>query len=205
MTHFLFRENAMFTRTKNEWTANTLRRLAAGARFMPRLFLTAGLFALTIGSGARAQDNTAGAVRISDLNISQGSPVYTQSSPVYQGGPVVMDSCPEGCPPASQGRGLCGHCCLGKCCLIGPESGYGCRFLDMHWYNVVYAVDPWYIDRRDAQVYAAQGYGAPMSVPLAPNVTNQFNYGWGIPSSRITAISRVTPQMGTIPGAIAPR
>ena len=70
---------------------------------------------------------------------------------------------------------------------------------------MAYPIDPWYFDRRDAPVYAAQGFGAPMAVPLAPNVTQQYNYGWGIPSSRITQISRVAQQPGALPGTVAPR
>jgi hypothetical protein len=60
-------------------------------------------------------------------------------------------------------------------------------------YKMVYPVDPWYFDGRDGQAYAAEGYGGPVSVPLAPVVRQQYNYGWGIPSSRITPISRPLP------------
>jgi len=60
-------------------------------------------------------------------------------------------------------------------------------------YKIVYPVNPWYFDGRDGQAYAAEGYGGPVSVPLAPVVTQQYNYGWGIPSSRITPISRPLP------------
>lgn len=59
-------------------------------------------------------------------------------------------------------------------------------------YNMVYPVDPSYHDGRDGQVYAAQGYGGPVSVPLAPNVHHTYNYGWGIPSSRLTPVSHPT-------------
>jgi len=55
-------------------------------------------------------------------------------------------------------------------------------------YRMVYPVDPGYFDRRDGQVYAAPGYGGPVSVPLAPVVNSTYNYGWGIPSSRLTPI-----------------
>jgi hypothetical protein len=56
-------------------------------------------------------------------------------------------------------------------------------------YARVYPQDPYYFDQRDGQVWAAQGYGAPMAVPLAPVVGHTYNYGWGIPSSRLTPIS----------------
>lgn len=56
-------------------------------------------------------------------------------------------------------------------------------------YSMVYPVNPQHFDARDGQVYAAQGYGGPVSVPLAPVVNHTYNYGWGIPSSRLTPVS----------------
>ena len=58
-------------------------------------------------------------------------------------------------------------------------------------YNIVYPVDPWYGDARDGGVYGAEGYGGPMSVPLAPVIRHTFNYGWGVPSSRLTPVSHL--------------
>ena len=60
-------------------------------------------------------------------------------------------------------------------------------------YDLVYPVDPYYFDKRDGQVYAAQGVGGPVSVPLAPVVRHTYNYGWGVPSSRLTPISHPVP------------
>lgn len=60
-------------------------------------------------------------------------------------------------------------------------------------YSAVYPVNPYHFDGRDGQVYAAQGVGGPVSVPLAPNVRHTYNYGWGVPSSRLTPISNVLP------------
>ena len=60
-------------------------------------------------------------------------------------------------------------------------------------YQLVYAADPNYFDPRDGQVYAAQGWGVPMSVPLAPNVRYTMNYSSGMPASRLTPISNVVP------------
>jgi hypothetical protein len=42
-----------------------------------------------------------------------------------------------------------------------------------------------YCDPRDLRAYSAQGYGVPVTVPLAPNV-RAFNYGWGLPSTRLS-------------------
>lgn len=67
--------------------------------------------------------------------------------------------------------------CCGKGC---PPIGH---------YSMVYPVNPAHFDQRDGQVYAAQGYGGPVSVPLAPVVGHTYNYGWGIPSSRLTPVS----------------
>ncbi len=55
-------------------------------------------------------------------------------------------------------------------------------------YSMVYPVNPQHFDGRDGQVYAANGYGGPVSIPMAPNVNQTYNYGWGMPSSRLTPI-----------------
>ncbi|WP_437228323.1 hypothetical protein SH661x_000846 [Planctomicrobium sp. SH661] len=84
-------------------------------------------------------------------------------------------------------RGKCGHGDgsgggHGHCGHDGPGRPLaGC-------YHIVYPVDPGYFDQRDGQVYAAPGYGGPVSVPLAPVVNHTYNYGWGIPSSRLTPV-----------------
>jgi hypothetical protein len=62
-----------------------------------------------------------------------------------------------------------------------------------------YAVNPEHYDYRDSGVYAAPGYGIPMAVPLAPNVNHTYNYGWGIPSSRLTPVARRVREPGIIP------
>ena len=56
-------------------------------------------------------------------------------------------------------------------------------------YSMVYPVNPDYQDPRDCQVYSAQGYYGPVAVPLAPVVNHTYNYGWGVPSSRLTPVS----------------
>jgi hypothetical protein len=73
-------------------------------------------------------------------------------------------------------------CCGTGCPLVGT-------------YNMVYAVDPQHFDARDGKLYSAQGHGVPMAIPLAPTVRHSYNYGWGIPSSRRTPISRIAPQI----------
>jgi hypothetical protein len=66
-------------------------------------------------------------------------------------------------------------------------------------YQVTYADQPDYIDSRDTQMYGAQGYGMPMTVPLAPNVNQAYNYSSGIPASRITQIGNYNPQTSPQP------
>lgn len=58
-------------------------------------------------------------------------------------------------------------------------------------YSRVYAVQPDYFDPRDAQVYASPRTGVPTVIPVAPGVNHQYNYSWGIPSSRITPLYNV--------------
>lgn len=45
-----------------------------------------------------------------------------------------------------------------------------------------------YSDSRDTALYSTQGYGVPIAVPLAPVVQRTYNYGWGVPSSRLTRV-----------------
>jgi len=91
----------------------------------------------------------------------------------------------------NMGERFCGSFKKLDRCLAKRSNGTGQPLVGQ--YKVVYPVNPWYFDGRDGQVYAAEGYGGPVSVPLAPVVTQQYNYGWGVPSSRITPISRPLP------------
>ena len=96
------------------------------------------------------------------------------------------------CP---QCRGL-GHYC-GRCgrknrwWIPNGCGGKGCPPFGR--YQMVYPVNPQYCDSRDRNVNAAQGYNVPISVPLAPVVRHQYNYSWGVPSSRLTPISNYAP------------
>jgi hypothetical protein len=87
-------------------------------------------------------------------------------------------------------------CATGVCCKLGyliPSGGNGSGVYPAGAYNLFYPNNPYYFDERDGKVYAAQGYGVPVTVPLAPNVHYAYNYSWGIPSSRLTPIFRPTP------------
>jgi len=51
-----------------------------------------------------------------------------------------------------------------------------------------YGVFSAYYDHRDTVAYSAQGYNIPIAVPLAPCVKTTYNYGWGLPSARLTRV-----------------
>jgi len=70
--------------------------------------------------------------------------------------------------------------------------GQGCPPIGT--YHMTYANQPDYVNPNDTQIYAAQGYGMPITVPLAPNVNHTYNYSSGIPASRITTIGNYNPQ-----------
>jgi hypothetical protein len=157
---------------------------------------------LLMAGSAYGQDS-AGMMRIAAA--TEGSATPTPAAPAPESTSVGRVGIGQGeaCDGASgcnteTGWGIW-HTCLGS-----PDHGYGCRFLDWRCYTMAYPVNPWYYDPRDTRVYAAVGFGAPMTVPIAPNVQTQVNYGWGIPASRITYISRVAYQPGAIMGATAP-
>lgn len=83
------------------------------------------------------------------------------------------------------------HSKFGFLCPSG-NGGAGSPFCGS--YSRVYPQDVGYFDGRDGQLYAAQGYGVPIAVPLAPTVGHTYNYSWGIPSSRLTPISHLAPR-----------
>lgn len=87
-------------------------------------------------------------------------------------------------------------------CLFGwmiPSGccGQGCPPVGK--YQITYADDPAYADPRDGQLYGAQGYGVPVTVPTAPNVRFAYNYSWGTPASRLTPLSTYNPQTSPQP------
>lgn len=169
------------------------------------ILLSAGLFLCFTPGMARAEDQAVGIVRIADgkarstpvvltknggRTVQVGNPTVVSegtitNGTVTNGGTVSVDECP---PDAG------GH--LNAPSRFGyfhPTGGDGSGIPLCHHYGMDYAVNPEYFDRRDGRLYAAQGYGIPMAVPLAPNVGYTYNYGWGIPSSRLTPVSRFVP------------
>ncbi len=108
----------------------------------------------------------------------------TSALPVIGGeyqGEVVQGS--YACPPGGYTTSADGSWCDNGCrCTLGS------------WLKRIFycprlvAATPGYVDPRDTVYYSAQGYGVPVSVPLAPVVRHQYNYGWGLPSSRLTRV-----------------
>lgn len=102
--------------------------------------------------------------------------------------------CDDGCNSHSCCCCGCSHeaICNYLRCKFGyfiPTGGGGKGVPWAGCYSRVYPVDPYYRDARDGQAWAAQGYGIPMAVPLAPVVGHAYDYSWGVPSSRLTPIS----------------
>lgn len=106
------------------------------------------------------------------------------------------------CRPGFGNGGFRAHCC-DTCynfkqymrCKFGyfyPTGNGGTGIPLFGHYARVYPENVNYFDGRDGQVYGAEGYGTPIGVPLAPVVGHTYNYGWGVPSSRLTPVSRPT-------------
>ncbi|MGQ0636995.1 MAG: hypothetical protein ACT4QC_20490 [Planctomycetaceae bacterium] len=92
------------------------------------------------------------------------------------------------------------HGCKGcdackKCCSCYIPLGYHC-------------------DPRDTRLYSDPGYNVPVAVPLAPVVKHTYNYGWGVPSSRLVRVGArynqwypdapYTQTEGRLPGGMYP-
>lgn len=100
----------------------------------------------------------------------------------------AYDATYDGCPnPNGQALSNYLHCKFG---YFTPSGGGGQGLPWFGHYSRVYPVTPYYSDSRDGQAWSAQGYHAPISVPLAPVVAYTYEYGWGVPSSRIVPVSR---------------
>jgi hypothetical protein len=196
----------MFTRKQIALSiAKIGRALPAQIGKRSDLPLAAAVCGLLILGSAQGDDGT-GVMRITAGETTSTPPAAApapEAAPVGRVGLGHGETCD--CDASASCSG--GHSCCGiwhTCLCGGADHGYGYRFLDWNGYTLTYPVNPWYYDVRDTRVYAAAGFGAPMTVPLAPTVQTQVNYSWGIPASRITPISRVAPQPGAMMGAMAP-
>jgi hypothetical protein len=122
--------------------------------------------------------------------------------PVPSSGEYVVYEDGYNCRPEFGNGGFRAHC-ADKCynfkqyirCKFGyfyPTGNGGTGIPIAGHYSRVYPENVNYFDGRDGQVYGAEGYGTPIGVPLAPVVGHTYNYGWGVPSSRLTPVSRPT-------------
>jgi|GEM_PF-1781965 len=145
---------------------------------------------------AQPQHHT-GAVRAGHTETAPVSPAEAAASQnvVVETGTVDGVECIE-CQP-TLGQKISGifhaHHCPGGYCQGGycPGGCYGgaCGLHCGGWRRpCIIPLDPGYYDARDTRAYSAQGYGLPVSVPMAPVVKYTYNYGWGVPSSRLTPI-----------------
>ncbi|MFN0055146.1 MAG: hypothetical protein ACKV0T_23475 [Planctomycetales bacterium] len=94
------------------------------------------------------------------------------------------EDCPE---ESSWSEGW--HRLKDKCRWHGHSGCRRCRGMCHGRYRGPYgAVNPGYYDPRDTKLYAAKSYGVPIGVPLAPVVKHTYEYGWGVPSSRLVRV-----------------
>lgn len=128
---------------------------------------------------------------------------WANYAPGYNTYPTAYSDPNRGYTAYGHTGGSCwGH--RGNCHHDGAEcrANFGRRFrCSMAWLKPltywdvgsqtdIIAVNPGYTHPNDMnQGYAAQGYGGPVSVPQAPNIRSNYNYGWGLPSSRLTPTS----------------
>ncbi len=103
------------------------------------------------------------------------------------------DNCKHGHGRFCNSDDFCNYfACKFGCLVPSGHGGAGSPFFGH--YARVYPQDVNHFDQRDGQLYGAQGYGVPIAVPLAPVVGHTYNYGWGVPSSRLTPISHLAPR-----------
>ena len=106
----------------------------------------------------------------------------------------------------------------GTLCFLSLMSGFhSSATAGDHWWNrggsgSLYTYQTYYSDPRDTRVYSSQIYNTPVTVPVAP-IVRTYNYGWGIPSARLSPIggyaawhpdSPFTQNGGRLPGGIYP-
>jgi hypothetical protein len=101
-----------------------------------------------------------------------------------------------------------GDVCWGPGWGSGSGSGWGGQGGSGGWYTQ----QSYYYDVRDTRIYSATKYNTPVTIPVAPMVRG-YNYGWGVPSARLSPIGGYTawyPDQpftmygGRVPGGLYP-
>jgi hypothetical protein len=137
-------------------------------------------------------------------------PLHRKSNMHGYYGQEYCEECPEDhcdCPVCHFKR-CCKmpFCHLCDCLYSDCKGGWQREIPRYGFYHLAYPVNPYHFDQRDGRIYAAQGYGYPIGSPLAPNVEHTYNYGWGLPSSRLSPVSRMpgAPGVAVPPGVAGP-
>jgi hypothetical protein len=133
-------------------------------------------------------------------NYAPGYNVYPNHSDPNRGYVAYSHTCGGNCPWTCrfqqwQNDNAACRANFGRRFRCGMSFLRPLTYWDIGAQTDIIALDPGYSHPNDANgIYAAQGYGGPVTVPLAPNVRSAYNYSWGIPSSRLTPITHPVPQ-----------
>ncbi|MCY2963137.1 MAG: hypothetical protein NT069_05685 [Planctomycetota bacterium] len=149
------------------------------------------------GNGAGMGDGRNGGVG----NGAYVNGLFTHAAYLGRGGNAGAGNGSNGtywCDQCRGWHGRNGHGGHGDC-NNGDCDGNGCRdgrcgngkCLGGKCYR---PVEGYYADPRDSEVYSATGYNVPVTVPLPPVVKYQYQYGWGMPSSRLVQVGNTYTQ-----------
>jgi len=120
---------------------------------------------------------------VSALSLNSGQ--AQEPVPEPTGGPVTTNS-PQTTSSTVVSEGYVGAECNGY--GYGGGNGHRRRYLSDYRRRYCRPEPFSRNDCRDQYINSQQGYGVPVTVPLAPVVCKQYNYGWGLPSSRLTHV-----------------
>ena len=136
-----------------------------------------------------AGPHCAGGLACSGPAWSQSTNDMVNGSPCYRGGRARLSRVGLGCRLVTWSARCdasmqAGYCRLrhGLCYKLHHVAGH------LNKCHVSAHPGAGMYDQRDSVAYSAEGWGTPVSVPLAPTVKYVYNYSWGIPSSRLTPV-----------------
>ncbi len=135
--------------------------------------------------------------------------MQTRSSLIKCGALCFLSLLVSGLASSAMAGGNCPYC-YGRGWGSGWGSGSGSNW--GRGSGSLYVNNSYYYDVRDTRLYSAQKFNVPVTVPVAP-VVRTYNYGWGIPSARLSPIggytawypdTPFTQNGGRLPGGIYP-